>query len=115
VPARASAEALVNSASPRKLRFAVTVDMIATGTDITPRRGSAFSKCGANSQSLAESRDNPLEMLLFLRDVRSRVYFEQMKGRGTACSPRARCRPSPAKTRVQGPLAVVDAVGVWRP
>jgi len=34
--------------------------MIATGTDI-----------------------KPLECLLFLRDVRSRVYFEQMKGRGT--------------------------------
>ena len=38
----------------------VTVDMIATGADI-----------------------KPLECLLFLRDVRSRVYFEQMKGRGT--------------------------------
>ena len=34
--------------------------MIATGTDI-----------------------KPLEVLLFLRHVRSRVYFEQMKGRGT--------------------------------
>jgi superfamily II DNA or RNA helicase len=43
-----------------QLRIAVTVDMIATGTDI-----------------------KPLECLLFLRDVRSRVYFEQMKGRGT--------------------------------
>ena len=41
-------------------RIAVTVDMIATGTDI-----------------------KPLECLLFLRDVRSRVLFEQMKGRGT--------------------------------
>ena len=43
-----------------QLRIAVTVEMIATGTDI-----------------------KPLECLLFLRDVRSRVYFEQMKGRGT--------------------------------
>ncbi len=34
--------------------------MIATGTDI-----------------------KPLECLLFLRDIRSRTYFEQMKGRGT--------------------------------
>ncbi len=34
--------------------------MIATGTDV-----------------------KPLECLVFLRDVRSRVYFEQMKGRGT--------------------------------
>jgi type I restriction enzyme R subunit len=41
-------------------RIAVTVDMIATGTDV-----------------------KPLEVLLFMRDVRSRNYFEQMKGRGT--------------------------------
>ena len=41
-------------------RIAVTVDMIATGTDI-----------------------KPLEILLFMRDVRSINYFEQMKGRGT--------------------------------
>ena len=41
-------------------RVAVTVDMIATGTDV-----------------------KPLECLLFMRDVRSRNYFEQMKGRGT--------------------------------
>ncbi|MGB6219506.1 hypothetical protein [Haloferula sp.] len=43
-----------------EFRTAVTVDMIATGTDI-----------------------KPLECLLFLRDVRSQIYFEQMKGRGT--------------------------------
>ncbi len=41
-------------------RIAVTVDMISTGTDV-----------------------RPLECLLFMRDVRSRVYFDQMKGRGT--------------------------------
>jgi len=46
-----------NSWAPR---IAVTVDMIATGTDI-----------------------KPLEILLFMRDVRSINYFEQMKGRGT--------------------------------
>lgn len=46
-----------NSYNPR---IAVTVDMISTGTDI-----------------------KPLECLLFMRDVKSRVYFEQMKGRGT--------------------------------
>jgi type I restriction enzyme, R subunit len=40
-------------------RIAVTVDMIATGTDV-----------------------KPLECLIFMRDVRSRNYFEQMKGRG---------------------------------
>ena len=42
-------------------RIAVTVDMVATGTDVK----------------------KPLECLLFMRDVRSRNYFEQMKGRGT--------------------------------
>ncbi|AFL84871.1 helicase, type I site-specific restriction-modification system restriction subunit [Belliella baltica DSM 15883] len=46
-----------NSWAPR---IAVTVDMIATGTDV-----------------------KPLEVLLFMRDVKSTNYFEQMKGRGT--------------------------------
>jgi type I restriction enzyme, R subunit len=40
-------------------RIAVTVDMIATGTDI-----------------------KPLEIVLFMRAVKSRTFFEQMKGRG---------------------------------
>jgi type I restriction enzyme, R subunit len=40
-------------------RIAVTVDMIATGTDV-----------------------KPLEVLIFLRDVKSELYFERMKGRG---------------------------------
>lgn len=46
-----------NSWAPR---IAVTVNMIATGTDV-----------------------KPLEVLLFMRDVKSKNYFEQMKGRGT--------------------------------
>ncbi|MDW4789040.1 helicase-related protein, partial [Escherichia coli] len=45
-----------NSYNPR---IAVTVDMIATGTDI-----------------------KPLECVMFLRSVKSRNFFEQMKGRG---------------------------------
>ncbi|MCP4686829.1 MAG: restriction endonuclease subunit R, partial [Desulfobacterales bacterium] len=73
-------------------RVAVTVDMIATGTDV-----------------------KPLECLLFMRDVRSRNYFEQMIGRGTrtlihdalkGVSPSARS----AKTH----FVIVDAVGVTR-
>ncbi len=40
-------------------RIAVTIDMIATGTDV-----------------------KPLEVLIFLRDVKSELYFEQMMGRG---------------------------------
>ena len=73
-------------------RIAVTVDMIATGTDV-----------------------KPLECLLFMRDVRSRNYFEQMKGRGTRTldhddlkkvTPSAVC----AKTH----YVIVDAVGVTK-
>ena len=45
-----------NSYNPR---IAVTVDMIATGTDV-----------------------RPLECVFFMRSVKSRTYFEQMKGRG---------------------------------
>ena len=45
-----------NSYNPR---IAVTVDMIATGTDV-----------------------KPLECLLFMRNINSASYFEQMKGRG---------------------------------
>ena len=45
-----------NSYNPR---IAVTVDMIATGTDI-----------------------KPIEIVMFMRTVKSRVLFEQMKGRG---------------------------------
>lgn len=75
-----------NSYNPR---IAVTVDMIATGTDI-----------------------RPLECLLFMRDVKSRVYFEQMKGRGTrtisptdfnAVTPDADCKTG---------FVIVDAIGV---
>ena len=41
-------------------RIAVTVDMIATGTDI-----------------------QALECIIFMRDIKSQVYFEQMRGRGS--------------------------------
>ncbi|WP_287086767.1 DEAD/DEAH box helicase family protein [Mesorhizobium sp.] len=70
-------------------RIAVTVDMIATGTDV-----------------------KPLEALIFLRDVRSELYFEQMKGRGArTISPEKLREVTPdadAKTR----FVLVDAVGV---
>jgi type I restriction enzyme R subunit len=72
------------------LRIAVTVDMIATGTDI-----------------------KPLECLLFLRDVRSRVYFEQMKGRGTrVLSPTDLKAVSGEEARAKTHFIIVDAVGV---
>jgi type I restriction enzyme R subunit len=73
-----------------QLRIAVTVDMIATGTDI-----------------------KPLECLLFLRDVRSRVYFEQMKGRGTrVLTPTDLQAVSGADARAKTHFLIVDAVGV---
>jgi type I restriction enzyme R subunit len=72
------------------LRIAVTVDMIATGTDI-----------------------KPLEVLIFLRDVRSRVYFEQMKGRGTrVLTPTDLQSVSGADARAKTHFVIVDAVGV---
>ena len=77
-----------NEYSPR---IAVTVDMIATGTDV-----------------------KPLECLLFMRDVKSRNYFEQMKGRGTRVlmpDDLRKVTPSaPAKTH----YVIVDAVGVTK-
>ncbi len=70
-------------------RIAVTVDMIATGTDI-----------------------RPLEVLLFLREVKSRTLFEQMKGRGarvvTPTELQAVTPDASAKTH----FIIVDAVGV---
>jgi type I restriction enzyme R subunit len=73
-----------------QLRIAVTVDMIATGTDI-----------------------KPLECLLFLRDVRSRSYFEQMKGRGTrVLTPTDLQAVSGADARAKTGFIIVDAVGV---
>ena len=64
--------------------------MIATGTDI-----------------------KPLECLLFLRDVRSRVYFEQMKGRGTrVLTPTDLQAVSGEDARAKTHFVIVDAVGV---
>src|SRR3990172_2662192 len=75
-----------NSYNPR---IAVTVDMISTGTDI-----------------------RPLECLIFMRDVKSRVYFDQMKGRGTrVISPTDFNAVTPDATR-KTHFVIVDAVGV---
>ncbi len=72
------------------LRIAVTVDMIATGTDV-----------------------KPIEVLIFLRDVRSRVYFEQMKGRGTrVLTPTDLQAVSGAEARAKTHFVIIDAVGV---
>ena len=73
-------------------RIAVTVDMIATGTDV-----------------------KPLECLLFMRDVRSRNYFEQMKGRGTRIlEPDDLKKVSPSAVSGKTHYVIVDAIGVTR-
>ena len=73
-------------------RIAVTVDMIATGTDV-----------------------KPLECLLFMRDVKSRNYFEQMKGRGTRTINFDDLRKvSPSARITKDHFVIVDAIGVTR-
>ena len=75
-----------NSYNPR---IAVTVDMISTGTDI-----------------------RPLECLLFMRDVKSSVYFEQMKGRGTRTISNTDLKAVTPGTESKTHFVIVDAVGV---
>ncbi|MDR0908580.1 MAG: DEAD/DEAH box helicase family protein, partial [Spirochaetaceae bacterium] len=71
-------------------RIAVTVDMIATGTDV-----------------------KPVECLLFMRDVRSRNYFEQMKGRGTRTLNKDDLKKvTPSANSAKTHFVIIDAVGV---
>jgi type I restriction enzyme R subunit len=73
-------------------RIAVTVDMIATGTDV-----------------------KPLECLLFMRDVKSRNYFEQMKGRGTRTIGLDDLRKvTPTAKLTKDHFVIVDAIGVTK-
>lgn len=79
-------KAFRNSPMPR---IAVSVDMIATGTDI-----------------------KPLECLLFMRDVKSSVYFEQMKGRGTRTIDPTDLKAVTGDAERKTHFVIVDAVGV---
>ncbi len=73
-------------------RIAVTVDMIATGTDV-----------------------KPIECLVFMRDVRSKNYFEQMKGRGTrTLGVDDLQKVTPSATENKDHFVIVDAVGVTK-
>ena len=73
-------------------RIAVTVDMIATGTDV-----------------------KPIECLIFMRDVRSKNYFEQMKGRGTRVHSKDDLQKvTPSATENKDHFVIVDAVGVTK-
>ncbi len=75
-----------NSYNPR---IAVTVDMISTGTDI-----------------------KPLEVLIFMRDVKSRVYFEQMIGRGTRTIKKTDLKTVTPDANYKDHFVILDAVGV---
>jgi len=70
-------------------RIAVTVDMIATGTDI-----------------------KPLEVVFFMRSVKSRNYFEQMKGRGVRVIDNDTFKTITPDAQAKERFVIVDAVGV---
>lgn len=73
-------------------RIAVTVDMIATGTDV-----------------------KPLECLLFMRDVKSKNYFEQMKGRGTRTIDLDNLKKVTLTAKyTKDHFVIVDAIGVTK-
>ena len=70
-------------------RIAVTVDMIATGTDV-----------------------KPIECVVFMRMVRSRNFFEQMKGRGVRVVGADELRGVTPDAKAKDHFVLVDAVGV---
>src|SRR5205807_1588784 len=89
----------VTAANPRDLiqafrnqyepRIAVTVDMVATGTDI-----------------------KPIEIVMFMRSVKSRVLFEQMKGRGVRVINPDELRAVTPDAKAKTHFVIVDCVGV---
>jgi type I restriction enzyme R subunit len=79
-------QAFRNSMYPR---IVVTVDMIATGTDV-----------------------KPLECLVFMRSVKSRTYFEQMVGRGVRVIDETEFQSVTDDAKRKDGFIVVDAVGV---
>ncbi|MCV7044173.1 DEAD/DEAH box helicase family protein [Mycobacterium frederiksbergense] len=85
-------ERLADFRNSPSLRIAVTVDMIATGTDV-----------------------RAIECVFFMRSVRSAVYFEQMKGRGARiinADDYAAVTPDAHKGFTKDRFVIVDAVGV---
>ena len=70
-------------------RIAVTVDMIATGTDI-----------------------KPLEVLIFMRDVKSQLYYEQMKGRGVRTISPTDLKGVTPNAEGKNHFYLIDTVGV---
>jgi type I restriction enzyme R subunit len=70
-------------------RIAVTVDMIATGTDV-----------------------RPIEIVMFMRSVRSRVLYEQMKGRGGRVVGKDELKAVTPDARAKDRFVLIDCVGV---
>jgi type I restriction enzyme R subunit len=70
-------------------RIVVTVDMLATGTDI-----------------------RPLEIIMFMREVKSRSFFEQMKGRGVRVIDTNELQAVTPDATTKTHFVIVDAVGV---
>jgi type I restriction enzyme, R subunit len=79
-------KAFRNSYHPR---IAVTVDMIATGTDI-----------------------KPVEIVVFMRAVKSRTFFEQMKGRGVRVIKPDDLKAVTPDATTKDHFVIVDTVGV---
>src|SRR2546422_1049210 len=75
-----------NSYNPR---IVVTVDMIATGTDI-----------------------KPLEVVMFMRAVKSRNFFEQMKGRGVRVINDTDFQAVTPDAKSKTHFVIVDCIGV---
>lgn len=82
-------ELLQNFRNSPSLRIAVTVDMIATGTDV-----------------------KAIECVIFMRDVRSGTYFEQMKGRGARSMDDASFTALTPDATHKERFVIVDCVGV---
>lgn len=70
-------------------RIVVTVDLIATGTDI-----------------------RPIEVVMFMRSVKSRVLFEQMKGRGVRIIDPNELKAVTPEAQAKTHFLIVDCVGV---
>ena len=89
----------VTAANPRDLiqafrnsfepRIVVTVDMIATGTDI-----------------------KPIEIVMFMRAVKSRVLFEQMKGRGVRIIDAHELKAVTPDAKAKTHFVIVDCIGL---
>lgn len=87
--ARNPKELLQDFRNSPSLRIAVTVDMIATGTDV-----------------------KAIECVFFMRDVRSGTYFEQMKGRGARSMDDASYTALTPDATHKERFVIIDAVGV---